>query len=40
MLLDSNLIIYSALPDHSFLKEFIRINQPYVSLSLYLYHAD
>lgn len=31
MLLDSNLITYSALPEHSFLKEFIRANQPYVS---------
>lgn len=31
MLLDSNIIIYSALPDHAKLREFIRKNSPYVS---------
>ncbi|HMJ07798.1 MAG TPA: type II toxin-antitoxin system VapC family toxin [Pyrinomonadaceae bacterium] len=31
MLLDSNIIIYSALPENEFLREFIRINSPFVS---------
>ncbi|TAE25130.1 MAG: type II toxin-antitoxin system VapC family toxin [Cytophagales bacterium] len=31
MLLDSNLIIYSAKPEHAFLKQFILDSQPYVS---------
>ena len=31
MILDSNIIIYSALPDHAKLRDFIRDNSPYVS---------
>lgn len=31
MLLDSNIIIYSALPENEFLREFIRSHSPYVS---------
>ncbi len=31
MLLDSNIIIYSALPEYEFLREFIRNNSPFVS---------
>lgn len=31
MLLDSNIIIYSALADNESLREFIRINSPFVS---------
>ena len=31
MLLDSNIIIYSAMPENEFLREFIRKNSPFVS---------
>ena len=36
MILDSNIIIYAAAPDHAFLREFIRTHAPVVSLVSYI----
>jgi predicted nucleic acid-binding protein len=36
MLIDSNILIYAADPRHSFLREFIKVNVPVVSIVSYI----